>query len=550
MGHEAAARDGTGSRCGSRPAEGGADVRVRGLVLALAVVLATGAGVGALAWDDPGGSGPAPATSVDPSSEPSTESRTTGAKVRVCGNRELLDGGPTQAPDGAVVVPAGDNTAVDFSRPGTTYWFAAGVHTLGPGEYDAITPGDGSRFVGAPGAVIDGQGATLYAFAGHARDVVVEYLTVQGFGSTAENNNEGVVNHDSGPGWTIRYNTVRDNAGAGLMIGSGNVVRDNCLTRNGQYGFNAYTPTGPVGVRLERNEISHNNTDDWESRIEGCGCTGGGKFWSVEDAVVVDNYVHHNKGVGLWADNNNRGFLFARNYIADNDGVGLMYETSYNAAVRYNTIVRNGLVEGPTNPGFPTGGIYISESGADPRVRTEFSDTLEIAHNLIEDNWAGIVLWENADRYCGSPANTSTGECTLVNPDVVTAKTCNRENIRSEPYYSDCRWKTQNVAIHHNTFVRSETSGESDCVFVDGCGVMAVISNYGTYPDWSPYKARTVQKAITFEQGNTWYENSYEGSWGFMAFEPGAVMDVAEWRGAPYRQDAGSTGLAGSSPAR
>jgi hypothetical protein len=105
------------------------------------------------------------------------------------------------------------------------------------------------------------------------------------------------------------------------------------------------------------------------------------------------------------------------------------------------------------------------------------------------------------------------------------------------------------VAIHDNTFVRSEASGEGDCVFADGCGVMAVISNYGTYPGWSPYKARTVQKAITFEQGNTWSDNTYEGSWGFMAFEPGAVKDAEAWQRAPYRQDAGSTGVDGSSTA-
>ena len=32
------------------------------------------------------------------------------------------------------------------------------------------------------------------------------------------------------------------------------------------------------------------------------------------------------------------------------------------------------------------------------------------------DNWAGVVAWENADRFAGSPANTSTGNTTLVNP--------------------------------------------------------------------------------------------------------------------------------------
>jgi hypothetical protein len=460
--------------------------------------------------------------------------------VEVCGNDEILGNGPAAPPEGSVEVPAGDNSSVDFSRPGTTYWFAPGVHTLGSGTYASIEPGSGARFVGAPGAVLDGGKVNRYAFTGHGSDVVVEYLTIQNFGAVGENNNEGVVNHNSAKGWTVRYNTIRHNAGAGLMIGSGSVVRFNCLTRNGQYGFNAYSPTGPVDVTLDHNELSHNNTYDWESRIEGCGCTGGGKFWAVRNAVVTNNYVHDNKGVGLWADNNNRGFLIALNYIADNDEVGLMYETSYNALIRSNTIVGNGHVGGPRNPGFPTGGIYVSEAGADRRVETRYGEALEISGNLLRDNWSGIVLWENADRYCGSPANTSTGECTLVNPRAVTERTCNADNIREEPYFTDCRWKTQNVEIHDNVFEHSPSRIGQECTFDNACGVMAIMSNYGTYPDWSPYTARTVQEAVTYEQGNVFRDNTYRGSWRFMPFEQNRLVSFDEWREAPYEQDSGS----------
>ena len=91
---------------------------------------------------------------------------------------------------------------------------------------------------------------------------------------------------------------------------------------------------GASNITMTGNEISGNNTDDWERRQPGCGCSGGGKFWEVKGATVTDNYVHDNHGVGLWADTNNSGFLFKGNYIADNDGEGLMYEASYNAAPR------------------------------------------------------------------------------------------------------------------------------------------------------------------------------------------------------------------------
>ena len=64
------------------------------------------------------------------------------------------------------------------------------------------------------------------------------------------------------------------------MLGSGNRLIGNCLRDNGQYGFNAYHADGVKDVVLHGNEISGNNTDDWEKRQPGCGCTGGGKFWA------------------------------------------------------------------------------------------------------------------------------------------------------------------------------------------------------------------------------------------------------------------------------
>jgi parallel beta-helix repeat protein len=48
-----------------------------------------------------------------------------------------------------------------------------------------------------------------------------------------------VFNHNSATGWTIERNTISGNAGAGVMIGSGNVIRENCLAVYGQFGFNA-----------------------------------------------------------------------------------------------------------------------------------------------------------------------------------------------------------------------------------------------------------------------------------------------------------------------
>lgn len=460
---------------------------------------------------------------------------------RVCGNEAVLGHGPVRPPAGAVVVPAGDNSAVAFSRGDTTFWFAPGTHTFGRGQYDDIEAGAHSRYVGAPGAVLDGRRLNQYAFTGQADGVTVEYLVIQNFGAVGSNHDEGVVNHDQGPNWTVRHNTIRWNAGAGVMLGSGTVLADNCITSNGQYGFNAYTPGGPVGITMVRNEISYNNTYDWEAKSEGCGCTGGGKFWSVRDATVTDNYVHHNHGVGLWVDNNNRGFLIARNYIADNADEAIIYETSYNAVIRDNVLVHNAVAAGRGNAGYPTGALYISESGGDSRVQSRYRGAIDVTGNLFRDNWGGVVLWENADRYCGSPANTSTGECTLVDPAVVSVHTCNPRNIGRAPYHSDCRWKTQHVAVHANTFELTPAAVSPHCRSTAGCGFSALFSNYGTYPDWSAYKGTVVQSAITYRQGNRFYDNAYRGPWHFVAFDQSDVKTFPQWQAGPYEQDRGSS---------
>jgi hypothetical protein len=454
----------------------------------------------------------------------------------VCGHTEP---GPTAAPAGAVTVDASvDSDLADKTEQnpaGTTFWLEPGNHTLGTGEFGSVTPKDGNVYLGAPGAVLDGQKHNKYAFVAQAADVTIRGLTVRNFVAPAD---EGVVNHDSGDGWVIEDNTIEDNGGAGMMAGARQQVRGNCLRNNGQYGINAYK-NGPIGdLVLEGNEIVGNNTDDWESKIEGCGCTGGVKFWAVDGADIRGNWVHDNRGTGLWADTNNNDFLIEKNLIEDNDGPAIFYEISYNATIRDNTIRRNNIVEGrqfaDRGDSFPSASIYISESGGEPRIEAR-TDKIDIYGNALVDNWAGITLWENADRFCNSAANTSGG-CTRLVPDMTS---CAPPNISKDPLYDDCRWKTQNVDIHENTFSVEPRSIGCDSL----CARMALISNYGTYPDWSPYRADSVQQAITFEQNNTWRNNHYVGPWTYLALDTGKVIQPPQWQSPPYSQDRRSTYL-------
>ncbi|WP_266171436.1 right-handed parallel beta-helix repeat-containing protein [Dyella subtropica] len=460
--------------------------------------------------------------------------------MTVCGNASVLTG-PLAPPVGAITVPAGDNSSVNFNQAGKTFWFAPGTHTLGTDPYGQIIPANNSTFIGAPGAILDGKNLNLYAFTGQATGVTIEYLTIQNFGAAGANNNEGVVNHDAGHGWTIQYNTVQGNAGAGVFVGSSDVVQSNCLTHNGQYGFSAYEDNGVSNVVIDHNEISYNNTYGWETAQPGCGCTGGGKFWATNTATITNNWFHHNhEGPGLWADTNNNDFDIENNVFSDEENSGIIYETSYNALIKNNTFLRNANVSGPTNPGFPTGAIYLSESGGDSRVSARYQ-TLTVANNMFTDNWSGVVIWENADRFCNSPADTSTGECTLVNPRVVNLSTCVAGTINNSPNYSDCRWKSQNILVNNNVFSLTPANIGSNCTVSNSCGFQGIFSNWGSYPSWSPYQGQVIEQAITFSQGNVFSNNTYVGPWQFMAHDQGVTLTPAQWQAAPYSQDAGSS---------
>jgi hypothetical protein len=200
--------------------------------------------------------------------------------------------------------------------------------------------------------------------------------------------------------------------------------------------------------------------------------------------------------------------------------------------IRHNT-VRKGTAFALRKDGFPVGAVYLNGSGGEGRVPAR-TDRVEVYGNLFDRNWSGITAFSDANRFCTSPVNTSRGACTRL---VANTSDCVQPGISTEPLFSDCRWKTQHLAVHDNTFVFDPSAVGCPNGL---CGTMALLANTGTTPDWSPYRGSTVQDAVTFRQDNVWSHNVYVGPWRFVVHDTTRRVDFNGWREGPYRQDAGS----------
>jgi hypothetical protein len=94
--------------------------------------------------------------------------------------------------------------------------------------------------------------------------------------------------------------------------------------------------------------------------------------------------------------------------------------------------------------------------------------------------------------------------------------------------------------VHDNVFSLDPDNIGKTCAVRTGCGYNGLFSNWGTFPTWSPYQKATIQDAITFHQGNRFFNNTYSGPWNFIVHEQGNGVNWASWQGAPYGQDTDS----------
>ena len=511
--------------------------------------------------------------------------------------------------------------------PNTVYYLEPGVHN---GSFSANS---GDVFVGgfADGVVstLDGQYSRRTAIdsnisIGEQTDVSIQYLTIQKFTPYVD---QTAINQTGNAGWKLLNSTVTLNVpGGGMFAATDAVLRNNCLTENGQYGFQSAQTIkgdsltgGPYNVWVENNEISYNDTCGlsglltnpglgWHEHnpvparyrnprcgsVQGTGNQGGFKLWGTNGVMIRNNWIHHNWGVGGWADTNNANTTWAGNTITDNENGAIWEEISYNFSITNNYIARNNLTDGPGNPRFPMPAIYISESGSDSKnggvpactmpscVKSRmpgYPGRSVIQNNTLVDNGGGVFLWQNSNRRCndgfdnvctlmrgGAAGPFSMAGCAANLPGATLDRTTYVGNVTGSPaqnYWDGCMWETQNVTVTRNRtdFNPANIPGCTDRTW-PACGANGMFSEYGG-PNSSAGGA-DVPTQITFFQSNRWSNNVYNGPSTFYAWNQGNPENPVSWdqwtgpvdRGdkctspeqrrsgsctGPFGQDAGST---------
>lgn len=241
------------------------------------------------------------------------------------------------------------NTIVAHHPAGTTYCFAPGTYTS-----LQITPKSGDRYVGQPGATLDGGGTAIHAFLGGGDNVMIQNLVIQNYNAPIQD--APVSNCASqSSNWIIANNEIARNGNAGVLVcGSGTHVVANYLHDNVEEGYACTGGRGFGGsnISITDNEIAHNNpTGAVDPQFE----AGGGKCTGTTNLVTSYNYVHDNHGPGIWTDIDNQTTDVEFNRVENNWSGGIFHEISWDAVIAHN------LVHNNANALYCTGWLWCGE---------------------------------------------------------------------------------------------------------------------------------------------------------------------------------------------
>jgi parallel beta-helix repeat protein len=234
---------------------------------------------------------------------------------------------------GVAVVP-GDNLAAKVAAApgGTTFCIAAGNYRGG------VLAKSGDRFLGEPGAVIDGQGIDadgIYGYGGSTgqNDVTITGLTVRNVTRYAIK---------AGWRWTVENVEITQAGAKGVDVNTGLRLLRSTFHDLGWY---AWSGSGDdmlfEGNLVERANLTFSHPGDNAAvKINGCASCAT-LDWS-ERVTFRNNVFRDVKGHGIWTDGPVRDVLVEGNTIERSWGVGIFHEIGSTSTIRANVLIDNG----------------------------------------------------------------------------------------------------------------------------------------------------------------------------------------------------------------
>jgi len=281
-------------------------------------------------------------------------------------------------PSGAINIYPGTNNIqaqVNLFPGGTTFCLLAGTFSL----TSSITPKSGDVFVGQYGAVLDGSGwatsdDTQAAFRAHNQDI--DYVTVRNL--VIRNMPQRGIHayYYMSDHWTIEYNEIASNKNLGLVFPGSSTISHNYIHHN---SYGGYMADYASNVTLDSNEIAYNGTQQKVSESAG--------------VTFSNNYVHDNAGAGIWFDSDNTSAVIDGNRVENNGSNGIWFEIGSGVIVRNNTVQGSGDTA-----------IFISTS-----------KNAQIYNNTLVNNFRGITYFVNCPSVGGGAINFDLANNTAYN---------------------------------------------------------------------------------------------------------------------------------------
>lgn len=253
-----------------------------------------------------------------------------------------------------VTVRPSDNLAAIVSRSatGTVFVLSSGVH-----NHARVQPKNDMRFIGEPGAILDGRGTSSTAFSGTGNRVEIRGLEIRNYSPGLFN---GPVSPRGGSDWLVADNYIHHNDGMGIRLDNGITVDGNRVSHNRQTAFSAL---GQVDNRMRdvtitNNEVDHNAIG---ANFSFSFHEGGMKALYTDGLVVKGNHFHDNAGVAVYCDLFCNDADISDNVMIENGGRlhggGVFVELSRNVTVKRNFIDGMGSFTSTL-----WGGVTVAES--------------------------------------------------------------------------------------------------------------------------------------------------------------------------------------------